>query len=1095
MDGPEPSPLHALVVASPELTIRGAALPVAGLPATDRQRAGDALESLGLSDDAAFVDPRSGRWATLLPSTQLLPGAGNELRWGTDRPQSPAALRRHAWQAFAEWLAARADALGVDGLGIAPAEVAAPGKVTVSRDGDLIHLFAAREVDGRRVRGSHLTAVVSHGNLVLFGAVRWGDVSSLDDPRLDAAGARRVVDRHLGPLAGRIDWNRSELVVLPLARGADPRAVPLGAGYGHRLAWSFYGVSPDGWAAWEALVDAHDGSLLAFVDRTHAAASAGPSTRGGASRRSVVGGAFPVSNDGDLPDGVEALTGMPFAQVETDGGLVVTDRGGNVGACVDGPITTALEGRHVSIDDQCGALSESTTDEVLDLGLSVGTDCAVPVGASAGNTPAARTAFVELNRLMAIGRGYLPASPFLVGDVTARTNFNFSCGASAAGTTLTFGRSGSGCANTGEIAGVIAHEWGHAVDLADAVPGVSSPSEGIADLYAAHSLHVSCIGRGFFTTGATCSGYGDPCTQCDGVRDIDWTRRASGQPHTVAWADANCAGAPSNGPCGGIDHCEGAVVSEAVWDLWHRDLPAAPYSYDARRAAELTALLTWHGAGNVDRWFTCTQGAAGDGCHADGGYLNYLAADDDDGDLTNGTPHMGAIFAAFDRHGIACTTPVVQDAGCVGAPTEAPAVVATPLARGVGLTWDAVPGASSYRVYRTEGPRGCDFGKELVAEVTEPSVFDRGLRAGADLHYTVIPVGPATSCYGPASPCVAVQPSATGVELALPPQDPLVVIETGDGDAFVDSCEQATASFTVENLGDTATAVRIVGVRSPSHPHLATLVTTPSPIAATLDSCAQVAGSFVFRAFGIEHDDTILFEVDVTSDELAPQVVTQSYAIRFVESDWQAFASITVGFETGMNGWTVEEGLFARTDAFGGGQATSFALASSNGVESACDRARSPVFIPSASTRLSLWTETNMESGDWDRANVAVVSVADGSRLVLEPEIGRLYNVADNPDFVGCNAGEDGWGDVLAWDGSGWDFGVFASTGHVGEMVQLQATHATDAAVTGNGFRIDQISLNDVEYQVPDGQADCDSPLFADGFESGDLGRWSHSGP
>ena len=30
------------------------------------------------------------------------------------------------------------------------------------------------------------------------------------------------------------------------------------------------------------------------------------------------------------------------------------------------------------------------------------------------------------------------------------------------------------------------------------------------------------------------------------------------------------------------------------------------------------------------------------GCAATSGYMNYLAADDDDGDLNNGTPHMEA---------------------------------------------------------------------------------------------------------------------------------------------------------------------------------------------------------------------------------------------------------------------------------------------------------------------------------------------------------------------------------------------------------------------------------------------------------------------
>src|SRR5262249_20498944 len=41
-------------------------------------------------------------------------------------------------------------------------------------------------------------------------------------------------------------------------------------------------------------------------------------------------------------------------------------------------------------------------------------------------------------------------------------------------------------------------------------------------------------------------------------------------------------------------------------------------------------------------------------------YAEILAADDDDGDLSNGTPHVCAINQAFVRHGLA---PVVDEAG------------------------------------------------------------------------------------------------------------------------------------------------------------------------------------------------------------------------------------------------------------------------------------------------------------------------------------------------------------------------------------------------------------------------------------------------
>jgi hypothetical protein len=43
-----------------------------------------------------------------------------------------------------------------------------------------------------------------------------------------------------------------------------------------------------------------------------------------------------------------------------------------------------------------------------------------------------------------------------------------------------------------------------------------------------------------------------------------------------------------------------------------------------------------------------------DGCAATNWYTVYLAADDDDGNLANGTPNACRIWDAFSAHGIAC---------------------------------------------------------------------------------------------------------------------------------------------------------------------------------------------------------------------------------------------------------------------------------------------------------------------------------------------------------------------------------------------------------------------------------------------------------
>ncbi len=194
-----------------------------------------------------------------------------------------------------------------------------------------------------------------------------------------------------------------------------------------------------------------------------------------------------------------------------------------------------------------------------------------------------------------------------------------------------------------------------------------------------------------------------------------------------------------------------------MFDLVHRDLPdLLATGHDT--ALEIGTRLVFLGAGPVGSWFQCSSPFGG--CNADGGYLNFLAADDDNGNLSDGTPHMQAVFDAFDRHQIACDTPAVQNGGCAGTPSSAPVVAVTPGDRSLELTWDAVVGASSYNVYRTEGVSSCDFGKVLVGQTTATSWVDEGPKNGRQYFYVVIPMGPGDSCFGPGSACQSGTPEA-----------------------------------------------------------------------------------------------------------------------------------------------------------------------------------------------------------------------------------------------------------------------------------------------------------------------------------------------
>ena len=689
--------------------------------------AGGALAELGVPPNHAYRDNLTGRWANLIITRPMIPGdgVGNRLTWeslGRSAPVDEAGMRHAAITAFRSFLADHAGALGIsmDNLGDAYVQI----------EGQLIQIAIPRVLDGVPVEGAFINASISHGNLILMGLSNWGDAELRTDPALAREGAIAAVRDHLSGIDIESFRGEPELRIVPVDRGEA---------LDHRLVWSVRPVLADSLGGWEGLVDAHSGELVAFRDTNHYA-----------DMRKVIGGVYPTSNDGVGEDGTEQPGWpMPWADVSTSLGDFFTDAGGNLAAPVDGPVTTTLDGLYILIDDTCGNVSESNANQHVDLRQSGGDDCTVPSGASAGNTHSARSGFYELNRIAEWARTRTSIS-WLSDQLEANMNINSFCNAFwGFDNTVNFYRSGGGCANTGEIAGVFDHEWGHGLDDFDNRPGISNPGEGIADVYAALRLNDSCIGRGFWDS-QLCTGYGDPCTECDGIRDVDFLKRESGQPHDVNWSNSNC---------GFTSHCKGAVYAEAVWDLTKRDLPNL-YGVDSNRALEISTRLTLLGATNVGNWFTET-GDDEDGCASESGYQNYLAADDDNGTLADGTPHMQAIFNAFNRHGIACSTPAVQDSGCAGTPETAPVVTASPLDRGAMLSWTAVAGASSYGIYRTEGVHQCDRGKTLVAETTSLNFTDANMLNNFEYYYSIAAMGPDAACIGAMSDCTTVTPEAT----------------------------------------------------------------------------------------------------------------------------------------------------------------------------------------------------------------------------------------------------------------------------------------------------------------------------------------------
>ena len=1066
----------------PSLFVPEKTQPLAEIDAATHTSLAAAIQRLGLAPGTAFYDARVGRWSSLILSRPLVPGRGhgNDLVWVGGRPPLGAEeWKAAAWDALQGYLRENAADLKLD-LG----QLSAAPRISIHSDGEVIFIHVPRVVDGIAVRDNSLDAAINHGNLILLGIQRWGDIGA-NVPRgasVAADAAEETVRAHVRPMSVSAITKPARLELIPVA---------VGNGIGYRLAWVVSCKIAGDLGTWEGLVDAMNGTLLSFQDRNQYADG------------QVTGGAYPVSNDQRPPDGVEQEDWpMPFADFTIDGVKRFTDTGGNMG-CIPGSISTALNGIYIRMLDGCGAINETGTNG-LDLGSGPtpeATDCVVPGGHSAGDTKSSRSGFYELNRIAEQARGHLDAGSaggaWARAQLTANMNIPSACNAFWDGSTVNFFRSalGAGCRNTGEIAAIFDHEWGHGMDNNGTNPNIAGPGEAIADIYAGLRLNTPCVARGFFTDDV-CGGYGDACDGtavdgCTGIRDIDFMNHRCDAPHTISWildgfTDGECAGpggAPgcpaegSVGPCGRETHCEGYVAAETGWDLMTRDLLDDPFNYDPQTAHEIATRIIYIGAQPIGNWYTCNS--APYGCAATGGYLSMLAVDDDNGDLGDGTPHMTAIRAAFERHEIHCPTPTSQNSGCAGAPTSAPTVTLEGQDRSVSLTWTAVAGASKYVVYRGEGVNPCDMGKVIVAETNQLFFLDEGLQNGRDYSYAVAAVGASDTCIGPLSTCQAEAP-VEGANLSILEG---FVLSGGDGDPFLDNCEVATITFPVNNSGAVElTNVRILAITPSTHPLTEILTPLPAPVSASLATCTVADGVFQIQAQGLVFDGTSELLVEITADELGAETRTAVIQIQHNESDIAFVASRTFSFEVDEEGWTEESGTFVRTEG-SGANGTNAHMSSSSGLDDQCDIVRSPSLILSDTSTLVLRLRYDIElqSGGqyWDRANISVVDAASGDRTVIVPSSGRPYSVPNGAGNGVCGtSGQAGWNGSTPsfpnlWYDATFNAGAFNPGGEFTDrLAHVQINFGTDESVVGEGFDFDQVTITNFYTQVPDPYTD-----------------------
>ncbi len=646
---------------------------------------------------------------------------------------------------------------------------------------------------GMVVEGARVVFRVNHGNLIQFGMENVPPAGvAIPKVNISAKQALETVSRYVGGLGSNDEMiDAGSLHLLPTqerdARFAEGFA--FGKGYGLAAVYEVKFRREGVLGTWRARVDATSGAMLELYDvNDYAQASGGV-----------------ILN---VPSSADTVRAMPFTNLSGGG---FTNSGGLYNFTAANSST--LNGQYVQIADGCGAISQTSnaSGDILFGSSASGTDCTTPGVGGTGNTRSARTQFYWLNRIKEVGRGWLPTNTWLNAKLIADTNLPATCNAYWNGTRVRFFKASAPCGNTGQIPGVSIHEYGHGLDSNDG--NGSSPDNGtgetIGDFTAALALHQSCVGPGFL--GSNCGGYGNACTSCTGVRDIDWAKHARNTPSTVAnFTQTTCPQPSANnpnyvGPCGrdainrGVTankregHCESYISSESLWDFVNRDLP----SPGSGAAWTVMDRLWYLSRSTGTQGFTCDTSTAtwtSNGCNTGSLWKVMRAVDDDNGNLNDGTPHGGALFAAFNRHGIACTTDTGASttfAGCT--PPTTPTLTLTGGNNSATVSWTNSGAGVVYDVYRNEA--GCNAGFVKVANDTASTSFaDTAVANGTTYFYQVVaqPSGN-EACGGAPATCQSVTPAAAP---CTPPAAPTGVTATAAGQTQVNLTWTASAGAT-----------------------------------------------------------------------------------------------------------------------------------------------------------------------------------------------------------------------------------------------------------------------------------------------------------
>ncbi len=405
----------------------------------------------------------------------------------------------------------------------------------------------------------------------------------------------------------------------------------------------------------------------------------------------------------------------------------------------------------------------------------------------------------------------------------------------------------------------------------------------------------------------------------------------------------------------------------------------------------------------------------------------------------------------------------------------APALTATTDLFQVNLNWTAVSGANSYRVYRST--QSCQGQWFELAETTSLNYVDNNITPDTQYYYYVEAVDSDGFCVSAMSNCEAVKPpSCASCAEYVHDSATITNISGGDGDIYPDNCETATAKVLVKNVGSAPAVNTQVNISS-SDGFIS--IITPMPINIgdiPVGSSVEVPFTFsIGQGTPADCQQIGSFSISVQAEGQSPP--SQDTFSFVFEKDY-VFGDKLWAFEpnTGLEGWTVEEGSWTINSVRVNPGGSTASIRSSSYANNQCDVITSPEIEPASSSFLNIpnWYSIEPYSAGywWDRANVHIINMNTSERVLLLPTSGKAYQSGNFYAYgpICSILKESGWAGNNT--GNFWGNSAFDLSPYAGQKIKIEIRYMTDDSSVGEGIYVDDIQVTNVWYEGCDSQSD-----------------------